>query len=223
MPAIEATSWKMADATELSRGAQRSAETPDHGTLDEAAFERLHARTSQSLWAYLRRVAGDPATADDVLQESYLKILAHPCPVTGERQENAYLFRIASNLLRDRWRRERRHRGWLESMFAGGAAPGPAPRDTAGWPDPRTASPGEAGRLGEKLDVEAVLGELEPQPRALLWLAYVEGYRHREIAEILGLKAASIRVLLFRARRRLAALLEERGLGPESTQREVNR
>ena len=190
--------------------------------LDEAAFERLHARTSQPLWGYLRRVAGDPATADDVLQESYLKILAHPCPAAGEGQQKAYLFRIASNLLRDRWRRERRHRGWLETLLGGPAARDPAPgRPDPGWPNPRTADPGEAGRLGEKLDVEAVLGELAPQPRALLWLAYVEGYRHREIAEILGLKTGSIRVLLFRARRRLAALLRERGLGPEND-REVN-
>ena len=83
--------------------------------------------------------------------------------------------------------------------------------------------PGPDGRLGRKLDVGAVLGELSPRQRAMLWLAYVEGYEHREIAEILGLRAASIRVLLFRARRRLAALLRERGLEPDNLEREVRR
>ena len=41
----------------------------------------------------------------------------------------------------------------------------------------------------------------------MLWLAYVEGFSHREIATVLGMKTASIKLLLFRARRRLAAIL----------------
>ncbi len=54
----------------------------------------------------------------------------------------------------------------------------------------------------------SVFKNLKPQERALLWLAYVEGYEHREIAGVLNLSTVSIKVLLFRARRRLAALLE---------------
>ena len=46
----------------------------------------------------------------------------------------------------------------------------------------------------------------------MLWLAYVEGCSHKEIAGVVGLKAASVRLLLFRARQKLAALLRERGL-----------
>ena len=48
-----------------------------------------------------------------------------------------------------------------------------------------------------------------------MWLAHVEESDHEEIAEALGLKAKSIRVLLFRARKRLGELLTKRGLGPE--------
>ena len=43
----------------------------------------------------------------------------------------------------------------------------------------------------------------------ILWLAHAEGYSHREIAEITGLGAASVRLLLFRARRKIAKLLQE--------------
>jgi RNA polymerase sigma-70 factor (ECF subfamily) len=50
------------------------------------------------------------------------------------------------------------------------------------------------------------------QERALLWLAYVEGHQHTEIAEMLGLKSLSVRVLLFRARRKLVNLLEAKNL-----------
>ena len=49
----------------------------------------------------------------------------------------------------------------------------------------------------------------EPRARDLLWLAYAQGSTHHEIAEALGLERASIKLLLFRARRRLAALLRE--------------
>lgn len=190
-----AAGWRMPGAEGLSRGSEAAAAGAP--APDEAAFERLHARTARPLWAYLHRVTGDPAVADDVHQESYLRYLAHPCPAAGERQGKAYLFRIASNLLRDRWRRERRERLGLERLLAERSA---------------TAAP---GRVDLKVDVESVLGRLKPRQRALLWLAYVEGYRHEEIARILDLKAASIRVLLFRARRRLAALLAEHGLEPE--------
>ncbi len=163
--------------------------------LDEAGFERLHRRTSQALWGYLRRLTGDPSVADDVHQESYLRYLARPCPVAGERRQSAYLFRIATNLVHDRWRRKKRQRGWLQQLLGSE----PAAREAS-----------------LSIDFEDVFNQLKPRQRSLLWLAYVEGYRHQEIADILELKAGSIKVLLFRARRRLAEMLRENGLTPES-------
>ena len=53
------------------------------------------------------------------------------------------------------------------------------------------------------------MAQLRPRDRQLLWLAHAEGYSHREIAEITGLGAASVRLLLFRARRKIAKLLQE--------------
>jgi RNA polymerase sigma-70 factor (ECF subfamily) len=50
---------------------------------------------------------------------------------------------------------------------------------------------------------------MKPRERQLLWLAHAEGYSHREIAQVTGLAATSIRLLLFRARRRLARILRE--------------
>jgi len=55
-----------------------------------------------------------------------------------------------------------------------------------------------------------VFEQLRPQQRQLMWLAYVEGAEHREIAAALGLRQGSVRVLLHRARRKLAALLGPR-------------
>jgi RNA polymerase sigma-70 factor (ECF subfamily) len=57
------------------------------------------------------------------------------------------------------------------------------------------------------MDVQRALAKLALRDRQLLWLAHVEGASHREVAAALGLGVASVRVLLFRARRRLAAHL----------------
>ena len=51
---------------------------------------------------------------------------------------------------------------------------------------------------------------MKPRERQMLWLAHAEGYSHREIAQVMGLNATSIRLLLFRARRKIAALLRTR-------------
>ena len=56
--------------------------------------------------------------------------------------------------------------------------------------------------------------QLEPQQQALLWLAYVEGFDHREIASTLQLREKSVRVLLYRARKRMAGILRTHGFGP---------
>ncbi|HWM93249.1 MAG TPA: RNA polymerase sigma factor [Thermoanaerobaculia bacterium] len=154
--------------------------------LTEAEFEALHARTSQPLWAYLRRISGDPALADDVLQESYLRLLRHPpAPDRDERERKAYLFQIATNLMRDRWRAKERERSVLERLVS--LWPARSERSGAALP----------------LDMEAALERLKPRERSLLWLAYVEGYDHREIANVLSLQEGSVRVMLFRARRKL--------------------
>jgi len=154
--------------------------------MDEATFERFHARTSQALWAYLRRIVGDPALADDLLQESYLKLLRHPPDANrDEREHRAYLFQIATNLARDRWRARERERSVLERLLSI-------------WPAHHERS---ASAL--TLDMGDALQRLRPRDRALVWLAHVEGYDHREIAGILKIQEGSVRVLLFRARKKL--------------------
>ena len=168
----------------------------DTGTwenMDSDAFGAFYERSARPLWAYLARVSGDAALADDLLQESYIRFLSADAPrtgdVDGEVAARRYLFRIATNLLRDHWRRPRATsiEDVAEEVFR-------AP-DTSGQSDTRTI-------LGP------ALLELKPRERQLLWLAYAEGYSHREIAGITGLASASVRLLLFRARRKAARLIE---------------
>lgn len=160
--------------------------------LGEDEFERFHAQTAAGLWAYLRRLSGDAALADDVLQESYVKFLGHADPGSSEREQRGFLYRIATNQLRDRWRSKKRELLGLASLFGG-------------WEEP-----GSGRDVPLRVDLESILDRLDPRERALLWLAYVEEYDHREIAGILGVKEASVRVLLFRARRKATRELDRK-------------
>lgn len=159
--------------------------------MDEETFRAFYERTARPLWAYLSRMTGDRHLADDLLQESYYRFLRASTSWTDEAHRRAYLFRIATNLVRDGHRRAK-HRPAYVVPFA---RPEPASHD-----DPAESS-------ARRTDLQRAMARLRPRDRALLWLAYAQGQAHAEIAETLGVKPASIKLLLFRARRRLAALL----------------
>jgi RNA polymerase sigma-70 factor, ECF subfamily len=153
---------------------------------DEAAFQLVYDATARPLWAYLLRVSGRRDVADDLLQETYCRFLGRKAGelAMNKADTRSYLFRIATNLLRDRWRRG-------ESAFDDDADEELVVED-----DPAA-----------KIDVRRMMQALKPRARLLLWLAYVEGMSHAEIAEATGLSVLSIRLLLFRARRHAAGLL----------------
>ena len=158
--------------------------------LDEAAFAAFHARTSRPLRAYVVRVVGNVPDADDIVQEAFLRMLRADVPAGDAEHLRRYLYRVASNLIVDRWRRTRREEG--EDMMPEPVAPRP--------------------RYEEEASVAKIFAELKPRDRALLWLAYVEGESHGEIATSLGVGRRGVKVMLFRARRRLRDLLQARGL-----------
>ncbi len=77
----------------------------------------------------------------------------------------------------------------------------------------RQASPRAEPSPGDS-DVGRLFDALRPRDRALLWLAHVEGRDHREIGRLLGVRAISVRVLLFRARAELARRIRRAGHAP---------
>jgi len=156
--------------------------------LDEREFQALYARTAAPLRAYVARSLGNATHADDIVQETYLRVLRHPVPTREDDELRSYVFRIASNLVVDHWRARRRE-------------------TKQGVPD--KAAP--ARDQGARLDLKKLFARLKPRERQLVWLAHVEGANHKEIAAALGLRAGSVRVLLSRARHRLARMLRDHG------------
>lgn len=170
----------------------------DHGawavTMDDEAFRLFYNRTARPLRGYLMRCCGNLALADDLLQDAYLRFLRSGFAGEDDNHRKNYLFRIATNLLRDHYRRARPESDEVPE---------------------RDESPGHDVAVHLRSDVGGAMAELAPHDRQMLWLAYVEGASHREIAKALGLRTTSIRSMLFRARHRLARQLHARGLRPE--------
>src|SRR3954454_14677021 len=69
--------------------------------MDEDAFRAFYDRTSGALWGYLSRISGDRQVADDLLQESYYRLLKANVAFESENHRRNYLYRIATNLVRD--------------------------------------------------------------------------------------------------------------------------
>jgi RNA polymerase sigma-70 factor (ECF subfamily) len=152
---------------------------------DAALRERLahfYAEHWRKLWAYVARIGADPATAQDIAQDSFARWALSPAPAWEDRRARAYLYAIAHRALGDHRRRSGR-----ETMLDEDE-PGPA-QGPADFPLAR------------------VWSRLKARERHLLWLAYAEEFSHEEIAEITGLGAASVRVVLSRAREKARILL----------------
>ena len=163
----------------------------DTFVLREDEFRLLYDRTSRALWVYLYRLVRDAPAADDLLQETYYRFLRTPAAYDGEAHERNTLYRIATNLVRDRRRRFRPPTVSIEEPV-GATLP---------------SAPDAVHATGDRTDVQRALSRLRSRDQELLWLAYAEGSTHEEIAASLGLRQRSVKTLLFRARQRLAALL----------------
>lgn len=169
--------------------------------MDEASFRAFYQSTARPLWAYLSRVMGDPAAADDLLQETYYRFLRARLPQMEESRRKNYLYRIATNLMRDEWRR-RKTQPLLVAETSEAAENVVTAMDEY--------APDKARRRAE---VSGALARMKPRDKELLWLAYVEEASHREIADLKGIRETSVRIQLFRARQRLAGFLRRRGIG----------
>jgi RNA polymerase sigma-70 factor (ECF subfamily) len=158
--------------------------------MDEETFRAFYERSARGVWAYLARITGDRQMADDLLQETFYRFLRAAATHDSEEHRRNSLYRIATNLARDM-----RRRALLR------------PTHLAGEDIERVPGSDQAGATERITDFTRAMARLKPRERALLWLAYAEGNSHREIAEVLGLRPASLKILLFRARRKLASLL----------------
>ena len=161
--------------------------------MDQTGFRSFYEKTAPRLRAYIARSCGSIDLADDILQEVFVRFLNIDHDEMNEAGMRAYLYRSADSLIIDNWRRNRREQGRYLYSFL------------------------DTGSVEKDLDqdIRRAFSQLKPHQRSLLWLAYVEGCDHREIAVATGVKEKSVRVLLFRARKALLKIMDHFGIGPE--------
>ncbi len=177
-------------------GAQARTRAGKPDPMDEARFETFYRRNAGALWSYLFRLTGDSAAADDLMQKAFFRFLRSNPEVESEEHLRRWIFRTATNLAFDHFRETKRERAHAEVT--------------------REEAMAQESRDWLRHDMMNTFSELKPRERALLWLAHVEEADHGDIGDALGVKTKSVKVLLFRARKRLGELLTKKGLAPDS-------
>jgi RNA polymerase sigma-70 factor (ECF subfamily) len=154
--------------------------------------QRLFEEHHGALFRYVVRLTGDADLAHDAVQETFTRLLSRP-----PRDENprAWLFTVATNIVRAAASRGLRHRALLEQN-----------RGRAPVPEPVMRPDDAIERLDERRRVRAALDALPERERTIL-LMREEGFSHREIAEAVGTTTGSVGTMIARALDRLAALL----------------
>lgn len=146
--------------------------------------EALYREHGRSLYQYLVRMTGDSDLAEDILHDTFQRLLQRP--PGREHNLKGWLFRVATNRLTDERRKRARRLQLLGRRGPSLLADPPAPPD-------REVIAGEARNT-----VRAVLGRLPARDRAIL-LMREEGFTHREIAEAVGTTTKSVGTLIARA------------------------
>ena len=163
------------------------------GALDRLA--ELFRRHASPLHEFFRRRVRDAPASDDLVQETFLRVLQYRRSWRGEGSFAGWLFRLASNLMRDRSARAGREGERSEPADPSDPA-ATAARDGA-RPDASLACAESAARL------HAALAQLEPDARALVAMRWFEGVDADAIGRRLGCTAGAARVRLHRVHARL--------------------
>jgi RNA polymerase sigma-70 factor (ECF subfamily) len=170
----------------------------------EAAFREVVRRYERPVFSLLYRMVRDRALAEDLAQETFIKVLNGLASYRPEFKFSSWIFKVANNVAIDQLRK----RG-VDTVSMDGA------------PDARPASAlqlrghgetplqeVEARELGTA--IERAIGRLRPEYRSCIVLRHVEGYSYEEISQMLDLPLGTVKTYIHRARNELRELLEDR-------------
>ena len=172
----------------------------------QSAFEQIVRRFQRPMIGLIGRIIGDPASAEDLAQEAFVKAFRNLAAFDTSRRLSSWLFRIAHNTAIDALRRSRRD---VVPIDAAGNTTADARVAPASPPLP---DPVERESLGRALD--AALRQLRPEHRTAIVLRYEEGLSFEEIARVLGIAEPTARSHVHRARKELARHLTSAGWAP---------
>ena len=155
---------------------------------DAYAAEELFKGVYPKLAGWVRRLVDDDDTAHEIASEAFVRLLARWTRVDSPQ---SYLYMIATNLVRDHWRKTERERRAMRSVTAGASA------EPLAYPD-------------QDVDVRNLIASLPARLRDPFLLHYYGGFGIREVAALLRKPEGTIKADLFAARAKLKTALGER-------------
>jgi RNA polymerase sigma-70 factor, ECF subfamily len=156
-------------------------------TSDQQAVEEFFNACYPRLAGWVRRLVDDDETAHEIASEAFTRLLSR---WSGLDNPQSYVYMIATNLVRDHWRKTGRERNAIRVMTAVG------PADPAYHPS-------------QDVDVRALIQALPERLRSPFLLHYYAGFGLKEVAAMLGRPEGTIKADLFNARARLKAAIGE--------------
>jgi len=179
------------------------------GDRERKLFRELVRRYERPVFSLLYRMVRDRALAEDLAQETFIKVLNGIKSYRPEFKFSSWIFKIANNAAIDHLRKRD-----LDTLSIDGSPHATTPDEiaaTALQVDGRGEDPlqeVEARELGGA--IERAIGRLRPEYRACILLRHVEGHSYEEIARILDLPLGTVKTYIHRARNELRGHLEDR-------------
>ena len=179
----------------------------------QEAFRDLVLRFERPVYSLIARMVQDPATAEDLAQEAFVKAYRSLHTYDASRKLSSWLFKIAHNTTIDHLRRHVPDTVSLE-----------APQDEEGrgglaavLSDDSVENPAAAAeRRDMARSLERAISRLRPEYREAVVLFYLEGATYQEICDVTGLPLGTVKTNLHRARKELAAEMSALGWGAET-------
>lgn len=174
----------------------------------EEAYREIVQRYERPVFSLVVRMVKDPAVAEELAQEAFLKAFRSLDSYEPGRKFSSWLFKIAHNTTLDHLRRRQLDTVPLEAESDDDRGFGERlPDATARTPE------AEAERSDLARALEAAVRRLRPEYREVVLLRFHEGLAYQEIGEVMDLPLGTVKTYIFRARKELAEILAEMGWG----------
>ncbi|MFG2294049.1 RNA polymerase sigma factor [Streptomyces sp. NPDC048603] len=164
--------------------------------MDQHLFAMLYDAHAKAVYGHAVRMTADPVGAEDIVSLTFLEAWRLRDSIAGVSSERAWLFGVATNVIRNTRRTARRHRDALTRLPPPGAVP--------------DLADGVASRIDDSEQLVAALAALERLRRAdreVILMHVWAGLSHEEVAQACGVTVGTVRSRLSRARARLRKLV----------------
>jgi len=184
----------------------------------QEAFREIVVRFERPVYSLVARMLQDPAAAEDLAQEVFIKAFRRLDTYDTQRKLSSWLFKIAHNTTIDYLRRRTPETVPLEAPSSSGTREDGGGGLAAVLADGSAESPAVAAeRRDMARALEQAIARLRPEYRASVVMFYVEGASYQEICEVTGLPLGTVKTNLHRARKELAQHMTDLGWAPRET------